>query len=49
MQQIQAQNKMFRIKMLKKQNDMQGLSLLTADAFPVVASLPPKIRLLLAG
>ena len=35
--------------MLKKQNDKQGLSLRTADAFPVVASLPPKMRLLFAG
>jgi len=34
--------------MLKKQNDMQGLSLRTGDAFPVVASLPPKMRLLLS-
>ena len=35
--------------MLKKQNDMQGLSLRTADAFPVVASLPPEMRLLFTG
>ena len=33
----------------KKKNDMQGLSLRTADVFPVVTSLPPKMRLLFTG
>ena len=29
--------------------DLQSASLRTADAFPVVASLPPEMRLLFAG